>query len=153
MREYSQKEYLEMCEERGMFLGKYDPVKVSGLWPQWFWDRRCELIDFRGDLQLRSAVNITCGFRVVMITASHSFASGQCGEVELKRVWVEEHVFIGSGSLLYNCHLQHHALVSVGSVVRNMVVPPYCMVEGNPARIVREYRDGRWRKTENCQVG
>ena len=152
MTEYTQEDYLRLCNERGIFLGTYDPAKVSGLTPQWFWDRRCDMIDFRGDLQLRSAVNITFGFRVGVITASHSFSSGQCGAVEIKHVWVDEHVFVGSYALLYNCHLQHHALVACGAVVRNLVVPPYCYVEGNPARIAREYRDGRWRITENCQV-
>lgn len=137
-----------------MFLGEYDAGKVSGLTPQWFWDRRCGLIDFRGDLQIRSALNITFGFGVSAITASHRFNGVDLvHEMDVKKCWIDENVFVGSLSILYNCHLGHHSIVSVGSVVMNMVVPPYCMVEGNPARIVREYRDGRWRRTENCQTG
>ena len=146
MEEYTQEEYLRLCNERGIFLGTYDPGKVSGLIPQWCWDRRCDMIDFRGDLQIRSAMNITFGFRVGIITASHEFRRGYIGEVEIKRCWIDEHVFVGSYALLYNCHLQHNALVACGAVVRNMVVPPYCYVEGNPAVIVREYIRGRWRR-------
>ena len=129
-----------------MLLGEFDEEKVSGLTPQWFWDRRFDMIDFRGDLQIRSAMNITFGFRVGIITASHEFRRGYIGEVEIKRCWIDEHVFVGSYALLYNCHLQHNALVACGAVVRNMVVPPYCYVEGNPAVITREYIRGRWRR-------
>lgn len=140
----TQEEYLQMCNDRGIFLGTYDPSKVSGLIPQWFWDRRCDMIDFRGDLQIRSAMNITFGFRVGVLTASHTFANGVIGEVELKHVWIDEHVFVGSYAVLYNCHLNHHVVVACGSVVRNMVVQPYTMVEGNPARIIKKYEGGKW---------
>jgi acetyltransferase-like isoleucine patch superfamily enzyme len=148
-----QNEYLKLLVENRIIVGEYDANKVSGLSPMWFWFRRVRLIDFRGDLQIRSAENITFGFDVSIYTASHTFWEGGINPaLEKKRVWIDDAVFVGSGSILYNCHLQHHALVSIGSVVRNMVVPPYCMVEGNPAMIVREYRDGRWRHTENCQI-
>jgi hypothetical protein len=30
--EYTQEDYLRLCNERGIFLGTYDPAKVSGLW-------------------------------------------------------------------------------------------------------------------------
>jgi len=150
--EYTQEDYLRLMIDNRMLLGEFKQDKVAGLPPQWFWDRRVKLLDFRGDFQMRCSQSITFGFEVSVITASHTFFEGGIGPVDLKRVWIEHAVFVGSFSLLYNCHLQHHALVSIGSVVRNMVVPPYCMVEGNPARIVREYRDGRWRITENCQV-
>lgn len=129
-----------------MILGEYDPGKVSGLPPQWFWDRRVDLIDFRGDLQIRSAESITFGFRVKVLTASHDFREGGIGKMISKPVWIEAGAFIGSFSLLYACHIKQNAVVSVGSVVRNMVVEPWEMVEGNPARVVARYEDGRWRK-------
>ncbi len=148
-----QDKYLKLCIGKGMFLGEYDSNKVSGLTPEWFWERQFRTVDFRGDLAIRSAENITFGFDVSIYTASHMFWEGGIDPaLEKKRAWIDDAVFVGSGSILYNCHLNHHVLVSIGSVVRNMVVPPYCMVEGNPAMIVREYRDGRWRHTENCQV-
>lgn len=139
-----QAEYLELLIQNRMILGTFDPDKVSGLIPQWFWDRRVRLIDFRGDLQIRSAMNITFGFDIAVYTASHDFSTGGIGEVMIKPVWIDECVFVGSSSVLYACHLQHHSIVSMGSVVRNMVVEPYTLVEGNPARPVAKYVDGHW---------
>ena len=138
-------DYLQLLIDNRMILGTFDEKKVSGLIPQWFWDRQVSLIDFRGDLQLRDNMSITFGFRVSCITASHDFNSGAIGPVKIKKVWVEKGVFVGSFSILYDCWLQEHSVVSVGSVVRGMIIPPYCMVEGNPARIIKEYIDGHWR--------
>jgi len=46
--------------------------------------------------------------------------------------------------VLYNCHVGEGAVVSVGSVVRSRDVPPWTMVEGNPARIIARYEEGEW---------
>lgn len=140
----NQDEYLRLCIDNRMFLGTYDPAKVSGLNPQWFWDRRVDLIDFRGDLQIRSNMTCAIGFRVRILTASHDFTTGYLGEHIDKYVWIDPNTFIGSFALLYNCHIQTGAVVACGSVVRNMIVPPHTMVEGNPARVIKEYKNGAW---------
>lgn len=140
----TQDEVLQLLITNRMFLGDYDPDKVSGLTPQWFWDRRVDLIDFRGDLQIRSKQNCALGFRVRIITASHDFTTGYLGEHVNKYVWIDPNTFIGSFALLYNCHIQEGVVVAAGAVVRNMIVPPHTMVEGNPARIVKEFIDGKW---------
>ena len=44
--------YLQLLIDHQKLLGDFDPIKVSGLDPQWFWDRRVALIDFRGATQL-----------------------------------------------------------------------------------------------------
>ena len=146
-------DYLKQLVETGVLLGEWDSGKVSGLEPEWFVARQFDMLDMRGDLRIQSSQDILFGRHVRMITASHEFVKdGFSGALQVRRCWVDHHAFIGSYALLYNCVIGHHAVVSVGSVVSSMVVPPYCMVEGNPARIAREYRDGRWRITENCQV-
>lgn len=143
---------LIQLRDTGVLLGEWDSSKVSGLEPKWFVARQVDMLDMRGDLRIQSAVDILMGRHVRMITASHEFVGdGFSPEMQVRRCWVDHHAFVGSYALLYNCVIGHHAVVSVGSVVSSMVVPPYCMVEGNPARIVRELRGGRWRKTENCQ--
>ena len=125
-------------------LGDYDTNKVSGLHPDWFLTCRISLIDFRGDLQIRSAMNITFGFHVTILTASHDFSQGSLGEMILKKVWIDEGAFIGSNALLYNCHIGQCAVVAAGAVVRNIKVPPHCMVEGNPATVTKVFKDGQW---------
>lgn len=137
-------DYLKLLENN--ILGEWDSDKVSGLTPFWFWERRIDLLDFRGDLQIRSAENITFGFRVMILTASHRINEGGCSEGVLKHVWIDPAATVFSRALLYNCHIGHHAIVGAGSVVMNMVVPPYTYVEGNPAQIVREYKKGKWRR-------
>ena len=141
-----QSDYLDLLIKNRLILGEYDPAKVSGLPPQWFWDRMVDLVDFRGDLQIRSAESITFGFHVRVITASHDFREGGIGKMVAKPVWIEQGAFIGSYALLYACHIKQNAVVSVGSVVRNMVVEPWELVEGNPAKVVAKYEDGHWRK-------
>jgi len=52
-------------------------------------------------------------------------------------VTIEDHVFIGVNSVvLCNLTIGHHSVVAAGSVVRDDV-PPYSLVAGNPAKIVR----------------
>jgi len=143
--------YLQLLIDNQRILGVYNPAKVSGLSPQWFWDRWIDLIDFRGNLQIRTK-NLVLGRKVCIITASHIISSGATGGWSKKRVWIEDNVYIGSRSLLYNCVIRNNAVVACGSVVRDMIVPPFTMVEGNPARICGTFEDGMWRRVENSHV-
>lgn len=139
--------YLKILTESGVLLGEWDAEKVSGLQPGWFVTRQVDMLDMRGDLRIKSKDDILMGRHVRIITASHEMVGdGFSAELQVRRCWIDHHAFIGSYALLYNCVIGHHAVVSVGSVVSSMLVPPYCMVEGNPAVITREYIDGRWRR-------
>ena len=136
---------LKQLIDTGVLLGEWDAEKVSHLEPEWFVARQVDMLDMRGDLRMSG--NVLFGRHIRIITASHEFIKdGFSGALQVRKCWIDHHVFVGSYALLYNCVIGHHAVVSVGSVVSSMLVPPYCMVEGNPARIVREYREGRWRK-------
>ena len=138
-------DYLQLLIENQRLLGQFDASKVSGLTPQWFWDRWVDLIDFRGDFQMR-ATNVVLGRKVCIITASHVMNTGKAEGAAYKFVWIEKDTYIGSRALLYNCHIQQGAVVACGAVVRDMVVPPFTMVEGNPAKIVGEFKNGAWRR-------
>ena len=138
-------DYLQLLIDNRMILGEFDHTKVAGLTPQWFYDRWIDMIDFRGDLQIKSQV-VILGRKVTIITASHIINTGTPGGWSPKRVWIEENTYIGSRAILYNCSIEHHAVVACGAVVRDMVVPPYTMVEGNPAKIVGEFKNGCWRR-------
>jgi hypothetical protein len=145
-------DYLQLLIDNQRILGEFDASKVSGLTPKWFWDRWIDLIDFRGNLQIRTN-NLVLGRKVCIITASHIVSSGAAGNWSKKRVWIEDNVYIGSRSLLYNCVIHNNAVVACGSVVRDMIVPAFTMVEGNPARICGKFEDGMWRRVENSHVG
>ena len=143
-------ETLKYMYDNWHFIGTYDPLKVSGLTPEWFYARQFDLVDFRGDLQIRSAQSCNFGRRVRILTASHDFSTGHLGEHVDKYVWIDPNTFIGSFALLYNCYIQEGAVVACGAVVRNMIVPPHTMVEGNPARCIKEFKDGKWIRTQGA---
>ena len=66
------------------------------------------------------------------------------GVVPMSPVIIENKVWIGFNSiLLKGIHVGEGAVIAAGSVVSNDI-PSYCVVAGNPARIVRELsKDGR----------
>ena len=134
---------LQYLIDNHILFGEFDPSKVSGLTPQWFTDRQVDFLDFRGDLQFRST-EILLGRHCRFITASHVISTGRYGQMSLKHVWIEKDTFIGSYSLLYNCHIGEGAVVNCGSVVSNMIVLPFTMVEGNPARPIGKFNGRVW---------
>lgn len=107
-------------------------------------------LDFRGSLSIHPGSG--WGSWIVVITWSHDVSTGTIVEGEdMSRVVdrpviVDEGAFIGSRAILYNCHIKHHAIVACGAVVRNMTVEPYTIVEGNPARPIKKFVDGKWIK-------
>jgi acetyltransferase-like isoleucine patch superfamily enzyme len=109
----------------------------------YFYERYC-FVDCRGNnLVIDKDANIGVGVKI--ITTSHDIFDGNFGIINNRPVIIEKNTFIGSFSILYNCTIKEGAIVSIGSVVSGMVVPPYTAVAGNPAKIVAEFIDGRWR--------
>jgi len=142
-------DYEQLLRDNFLLKGSYDPQKVGGLPAKFFWDRRT-FLDCRGDLQL-SPRNMTLGFWVKILTQSHDFGVASVGPVVDRRVYIREHTFVGSFSVLYNCVLEPYSIVACGSVVRNMIVPSYTIVEGNPARVIRRYKNGEWVSVEGTK--
>lgn len=141
-------EFLQRLIDNQRILGDWDSSKVSNLTPEWFWDRWIDLLDFRGDLQIRGT-NIVLGRKVTIITSSHIINGGPglYTPWSSKRCWIEKDTYIGSRAILFNCHIQQGAVVACGAVVSNMIVPEFTMVEGNPARIVGSWNGKVWRKS------
>jgi hypothetical protein len=139
-------DFLKALVDNHQIIGDWDTDKVSGLTPEWFYKRWIDILDFRGDLQIRG-LNIVLGRKVAIITASHDIRSGiPSADALLKKVWIEKNTYIGARSILYNCHIMEGAIVACGAVVRNMDVPPYSIVEGNPARVIKTFKGGEWVK-------
>lgn len=136
-------EYLKLLKQHHLCEGEFDIKKVGIKTPEYFWTHQI-WVDFRGDLRVHPDAFL--GFGIKLLTASHTFKTGVCGDAILKRVWIDKDCFVGSFSILYNCWLQHHSVVAAGAVVRNITVPPYCIVEGNPAKIVKRFVNGKWQR-------
>jgi acetyltransferase-like isoleucine patch superfamily enzyme len=121
--------------------GKWTPAMIGK--PLEYFALREAFIDCRGTLKIHPTSE--WGWYVTVITRSHDVSGGQYSKETVDRpVTVDEHAWICSRALLYNCHIQHHAIVACGAVVRNMTVEPYTVVEGNPAVPVRRFVDGQW---------
>jgi len=78
-------------------------------------------------------------------SVSHHPAKYEEGSVD-RPVVIDDYAWMASDVVLYNCHVGEGAVVSVGSVVRSRDVPPWTMVEGNPARVIARYdhERGEW---------
>jgi len=116
--------------------------------PLTYFCERKVFLDCRGNLKIHPSSE--WGWFAMAITMSHYIHQGfvtdgqQITGAAPRTVIVDECVWIGSRAILYNCHIQHHAIVACGAVVRNTIVPPYTIVEGNPAVAVKRYVDGQW---------
>ena len=108
-----------------------------------YFEMRRMWLDCRGPLSIHPTAAF--GFGVKIITLSHDMS--QC-EFQIKAVpkpvIIDEGAQVYSFSLLYNCHIKHHAVVACGSVVRNMTVEPWTMVEGNPAQVIKKWDGEKW---------
>jgi len=136
--------YKTMFGERRIH-GEWTPEKIGK--PLEYFDLRKVFLDCRGELKIHPTTE--WGWYVAVITASHDISSGQYTTGVVNRpVIVDEYAWIGSFSVLYNCHIQHHAIVACGAVVRNMTVEPWTIVEGNPAVPIKRFVDGQWIKIE-----
>lgn len=117
-------------------LGNYSKSKAGHDEP--YYVERHAFMDYRGGMEI-SPLSYW-GFGNMVITTSHDISSGEFdGAMIWKYVKVEDYAWITSGCILYNCHIKHHAVVSIGSVVKNTTVDPYTMVSGNPAVVVARF--------------
>ena len=107
-----------------------------------YWQDRDVWLDCRGPLSIHPAS--VWGYNVTVITASHSLRPEDEFTHRFWPVIVEADAWVCSNTVLYNCRIGAGAIVAAGCVVRSRDVPAGAMVEGNPAQVVAEYRDGHW---------
>lgn len=91
--------------------------------------------------------NVTIGdycdiasFVTINCADSHRKCIGLSEEVERRDILIEDHVFIGSHSVIKGgANIGHHSVVAAGTIVGPINVPPYSLVIGNPAVIKPAY--------------
>lgn len=82
---------------------------------------------------IASFVSINCA-------DSHKRCIGLASEIERRDICIEEHVFIGSHSMVKGgTRIGHHSVVAAGSVVGPGEIPAYSLVVGNPMVIKAGY--------------
>jgi acetyltransferase-like isoleucine patch superfamily enzyme len=143
-----------MSFEHGIPANKYnphawiinDPVIGEGTWVGPF-----TVIDDIGGLKIGKHCDISCGAHIIThSTVKRCITEGKFNEVEKAETIIEDYVFIGENvTILKGVHVSHHCIIAAGAVVKeNTIIPPYSLVAGVPARIVRNIKDeiGGWIK-------
>ena len=87
--------------------------------------------------------DVFVGHNVTFVNDSYPRATASSGDIQTEKDWkvettlVKKGASIGSGvTILSNVVIGEHAIVGAGSVVTKDV-PPYGVVVGNPARLIR----------------
>lgn len=82
---------------------------------------------------IASFVSINCA-------DSHKKCIGLAEQVERQDIILEEHVFVGSHSVIKGgAHIGHHSVVAAGTIVERGEIPPYSLVVGNPMQVKKGY--------------
>lgn len=104
------------------------------------WIGAFTLIDGLGGLKLGKGCNVSSGAQILShSTARRCVSERALDAVDYAATEVGDYVFIGANAvILMGCKIGHHSIIGAGAVLREgMEVPPYSLVVGVPARIVR----------------
>jgi len=67
--------------------------------------------------------------------------------ISLGGIRIGEGSWIGNGAkIIGNVIIGKNCLISANTVISNMVIPDYCVIAGNPGKIVKQYENGVWKK-------
>lgn len=102
------------------------------------------LLDGIGGLTLGRGCDISCGVHILThSTVRRCVTERKYDVIDKAPVEIGDHVFVGENStILMGSRIGHHSVVAAGSVVlENTVIPPYSLVAGVPARVIRSIRE------------
>jgi acetyltransferase-like isoleucine patch superfamily enzyme len=107
------------------------------------WIGAFTLIDGQGGLSIGCGCNISSGAQILThSTVRRCLTERKYNRVDCKPTVLEDYVFVGTNAvILMGCHIGHHSVVAAGAVVlEDTVIPPYSLVAGVPARVIRDLR-------------
>lgn len=114
------------------------------------WIGAFTLIDGQGGLTIGKGCDISSGAQILTHSTAKRCVSERRVAIERKPTVIEDHVFVGTNAvILMGCRIGHHSIVAAGAVVlEDTVIPPYSLVAGVPARVVKRLDGeiGTWRK-------
>ncbi len=83
-------------------------------------------------------------FVAINVADSHLLTLGLVQENTCRDIIIEDHVFIGSHSvILGGTRIGHHSVIGAGSVVHQKDIPPYSLATGNPLTVKEGYYRSR----------
>lgn len=118
------------------------------------WIGAFTLIDGQGGLRIGRGCDISCGAQILThSTVRRCLSERAYNQVDRSPTVLEDYVFVGTNAVvLMGCHIGHHSVIAAGAVVlEGTRIPPYSLVAGVPARVVRSLNDDvdRWRRDES----
>ncbi len=108
------------------------------------WIGAFTLIDGLGGLKIGKGCNISSGAQILShSTARRCVTERQHPDADKKPTELGDFVFVGANAVVQmGVKIGHHSIVGAGAVLlEDTVVPPYSLVVGVPARVVRDLRD------------
>lgn len=110
----------------GVYIGGFSEVNAK--------DAQVVIGDF---CDIASFVTINCA-------DSHKLCIGLSTSIERGDIWIGDHVFIGSHSVVKGgARIGHHSVIGAGTIVGPGEIPPYSLVVGNPMVVKAGYYQGR----------
>ncbi len=107
------------------------------------WIGAFTLIDGLGGLRIGQGCNISSGAQILShSTVRRCVTERRHPDIDRKPTELGDHVFIGANAVVQmGANIGHHSVVGAGAVVlEDAQIPPYSLVVGVPARIVRDLR-------------
>jgi acetyltransferase-like isoleucine patch superfamily enzyme len=109
------------------------------------------LLDGVGGLTIGKGCDIgVCVNIISHSTTKRCLTERKYSQIEKCPTVIEDYCFVAMGAtILMGCRIGHHSIVAAGSVVlEHTVIPPYSLVAGVPARVVRslEQEVEKWKQ-------
>ena len=110
----------------------------------------CVIQNYKGMVEIGAHCDIAARVSI-NCSDSHLRCIGLSDEIEYLHIEIEDHVYIGEGSIILGgCFIGHHSVIGAGSVVnKNLHIPPYSLIIGTPHLVVKEeYYRARFSNTD-----
>jgi len=107
------------------------------------WIGAFTLIDGLGGLKIGKGCNISSGAQILShSTVRRCVSEGRHGEIDRSPTEVGDFTFVGANAVvLMGARIGDHCVIAAGAVVLEAsVIPPYSLVAGVPAKVVRSIR-------------
>ena len=107
------------------------------------WIGAFTLIDGLGGLKIGKGCNISCGAQVLShSTVRRCVSERKFPDVDRRATEIGDYVFVGANAVVQmGARVGDHCVIAAGAVLlEDAVIPPYSLVAGVPARIVRDLR-------------
>jgi acetyltransferase-like isoleucine patch superfamily enzyme len=107
------------------------------------WIGAFTLIDGLGGLKIGRGCDISSGVQILThSTVRRCLSERRFNNIDHRPTVIEDYVFIGTNAVvMMGCKIGHHSAIGAGAVVlEGTDVPPYSLVVGVPARVVRDLR-------------